>query len=806
MKIYNKILHLLFVTTILFASCQQEEYDCSVPLTGETITLNFISDPMQQYNVTTRSSDVKNDDEKRINRLYVFFFAPDGNYLTGGYLTGYPTAPEDGGYYATGEGVNTLKIDKNNFTNMSDAKQATIYVVANVEPTLFSKDENEDGRPDNIKNLSDLETLVYTPTNTVSTGLPIDGMPMVGKKNIDLTGETGSEQERTIEMKALMARVDLNIQINSDNSSSTGNYPRLQLMDWTVKNLPTRVAFTAPATNTQTGDGDPAWSDWTRDITIPSQQMVYNKNGQATLSFYMFENMQNADNSNFKGYPEKIEEYQKQRYKPQLANANATAIILHGFYSTYNEDGTGSATYEVRYTLYLGNNHTDNFQVERNHQYKNNITIKGLLSQDSETGEYTFDARVDVEQDDNEFYFTILRERNHDAHFCVTPMDVYFFEEGNPTMEVVLGEVNDETGEVTNVPTWIGLERVSATDMAAGTLSNSDFNDESKYINAGALFTAGHGKRKYFTTNLVDELKKREMLTSTRDRIYFYLDENLSDTDDRSATVTLLYKNGDKKKHRTFQIEQAHLLAVTYTETQKGGDGQEHTIYMEQYEEYLDHYDPLDKYNTEQIYEGLPWAREDSDIATKDIGTLYYPSGGLLPSAYNDSYNNYYDGWEYTSYVVSERDKEQQVMTLNDRPKSAFQYCHNKNKRKSDGIVPANYRTNLVNQIVEQSNQSKWFLPAITQMEEALRKYYLTYLEFQKDFYWSASAAKEGSGGILESEDGDRARATKIEDGVRVPSDQKESSMWENGGGNAKRTQPLRIRAFRKDLNKPDYE
>ena len=93
----------------------------------------------------------------------------------------------------------------------------------------------------------------------------------------------------------------------------------------------------------------------------------------------MYENMQNAEWKVDEGekwadpslagekglYPDSIKDYQKQRYKPYLANKNAAAVELHGFYTTYN-----GATYEVRYTLYLGANHTDNFQVKRNHQYR----------------------------------------------------------------------------------------------------------------------------------------------------------------------------------------------------------------------------------------------------------------------------------------------------------------------------------------------------------------------------------------------------------------------------------------------------
>lgn len=802
----HTILSALFLLAGL-SSCQQDEsiYTPQPAPEGEGCSLSFISDPLDELKVTTRSSDPKNDDEKRINRLYIFFFGSDGNYLEGGYLEGYGNAPEQGGYYAPGEGVTTLKIsnEASNFTNLELARNATVYAVANVDPSLFSNLDGN-GRPSNISKLSDLESLTYTPTGNLSIGLPANGMPMVGKKTIDLTSTT-NEGDRTIELKALMARIDVNIQLNSDITDN--RLPSMLLTRWTVKNVPTQVAFAEPANNNET-----SLSDETKEDIVGSErtQQIYNNQGSIAFTFYMFENRQNPKGTIT--YPNGIEEYQKQRYKPQLANENATYVEIQSEYTTYN-----NATYSVIYKLYLGSNHTNNFQVKRNHQYKNDITIKGLLGRNyTDTGtdegeKYTFDARVNVSEEANKYYIAMLRERNHDAHFCVTPMDVYLFDETNhPTIEVILGEVADGSENATNVPDWIRMEKIKAEDMAQGTVSASGFTaynkstNEGTHLATGTAWTAGNGKRAFFTTSLLNELSDKVTIDNTRDRVYFYIDENLT-LQDRSAIVTLIYKeNGTEVSRRTVEIGQVHLLPVTYTETQGGGDDQTHTIYMEQYEEYLDHYDPLDKYQTDQIYSGLPWAVAGTTLATNDIGTLRNNND----DSYQESFNNYYDGWEYTSYVVTAIDQSQRRMTLNDKPLSAFQYCHNKNKRNTEGYVPAVYefrdRLILDDYWIERSNQSKWFLPAITQMEEALETYYTTYPEFQRDYYWSASAAKEGLG-ITESEDGDRARATKVlPNGNHVSSDQQNGSIYPNGG-NAPRTEVLRIRAFRIDLEKPTY-
>ena len=819
-------------------ACVDEEYDSGIPAGGgEAGTIGFVSDPMRAYRVTSRASDAKDDDEKRINYLHIFFFDEEGEYLTGSYLTGYPDATAaEGGYYAAGEGVTVLKIanESEHFTDVGKAQRATVYAVANVDDAYF-RELDENGRPQVVTALAEaagispreaLERLTYAPEEGVSLGLPRAGMPMAGSKQIDLTkAEATEEGERIVELKALMARVDVNISLASEVSE--GNLPAMTLVEWKAKNLPTRARIGEPPADSTTGTG---WTDWgtegnPKDITTPLQRTIYNRNGEISFSFYMFENRQKKRTDYTypsEAYNPELGIDKRQNYKPWMGadTANSAAVELHAFYSTYNDDGSGSATYEVWYTLYLGANHTDNFEVKRNHQYKNDITITGLTAQAAiEGGKYTFDARVNIDEEANDFYIAMLRERNHDAHFCVTPMDVYLFADASkqPTVEVILGEVPDgsEVPTAGTVPDWIRMEKIPAADMQAGTVA-----DESKQLIAGANFTAGHGKRKWFTTSLLGELSSKVTIDESRDRVYFYLDENIDKNpdgslkmEDRTATVTLIYKElnsttgqVEEVRRRTVEIGQTHLLPVYVYN--RDDDGNKTTlnqvIYMEQYEEYLDHYDPLDEYQNEQIYTGLSWANEGTPLADYEIPLLYE---GVL-NAFEDPRENYYDGCNYTSFVVNYLDEDQATMTLNEKPMSAFQYCHNKNKRRdSDGKVPASYHTLgggwLPITYYEDSNNSKWFLPGIRQMEDALTQYYTTFPEFQGDYYWSSSAAKRGITGGAQDED--RARATSIdEDGNYAESNESQSSFYPNGG-NAERTEELRIRAFRVDLEPLNY-
>lgn len=793
----------LLPAALLTVACQQDDFPgiSRSHAEGEGLTLTFSSDPMQQYKVTTRSSDAKEDEEKEIKTLHVFFFDADGNWLTGSYLTGYTGttgAIEQGGYIAPSQGTTLLKIDREGFDNKSAAKTATVYAVANVETSLF-QDLDDNGRP-KVLNQSDktplqaLQEINYRPSTFFVTTLPDTGMPMVGSKTVDLTKEeVTSDNERIIELQALMARIDVNLQIDSETSE--GNLPSMLLTSWTAKNLPVQGSFTATSTGGSTVLTDDTKRDYTDDRGV---QIIYNRQGSIELSFYMFENMQQPQGSI--SYPTDIKEYQKQRYKPNWANENATAIEFNTQYTTYN-----NATYTVRYTLYLGKNHTNNYEVQRNHQYKNNITIKGLTSQASEGGEYTYDARVNIEETGNKYYISILRERNHDAHFCVTPMDVYLFADASakPSMKVEFVDNSDLDAAHNNQP-WIRMEKIPAANMQEGTLPQGMTTDD--HLKAGNNFTAGHGKRRYFTTDLVTntlaEIGKEITIDNTRDRIYFYIDENLSDSQDRTAVVKLTYyEDGAYVSERTLDITQTHFLKVqvydrsgnrpnynrpyadnnTFGPTAMIGAGssipEDGVIYMEQYEEYLDHYDPLDKYATDQIYTGLQWGCNGERVSDEQ---------------------NYLNGLYYTREIVTKAG--QAVMDLNDVPRSAAEYCYNRNKREPNGEVYHNWGNRSWD---PHETNCKYFLPGIRQMEDALTQYYTTFPEFQGNYYWS-SAAGEDTSLFDDGTDEYRARATKVNaDGSYAESG--EGHKYPNNGGSALRTEVLRIRAFRSDLEPLEY-
>lgn len=360
----------------------------------------------------------------------------------------------------------------------------------------------------------------------------------------------------------------------------------------------------------------------------------------------------------------------------------------------------------------------------------------------------------------------MLRERDHDAHFCITPLDVYLFEEdANPKMEVSIADPESHS--------WIRMERVPAENMREGTLP-AGMSTETHLATGkkdGKEWTAGNGKRRYFTTDLVTNTLANNTeytINTSRDRIYFYLDENLS-TKDRTATVNISYTDDKTKtpRTRTIEIVQHGLLPVQwYNEGELQG-----TIYVEAYEEYISHYDPLNEFEGNYIYDGLEWGCNGITLAYTQIDDQW---------TLGDKH-----GAAATQRIISRAGQSE--MNLNEKPGSAAEYCYNKNKRNDSGIVQG------------MTNSSGWFLPGISQLESILTTYYNTYTEFQNNFYWSSAAGKKRIlGGLDYYEDSGYARATKaLPDGSYAESDWDDIYTNENGTtGKAPRIDVrLRIRA-----------
>lgn len=774
MKYNNYIGHIAVVCWMLLfvSSCSGEWSESSIGnLNPGDVALQWIPANMAIHQVNTRGTDPKTAAEQQINNIHVFVFDKDGNYLTAQGNDAFQG-------YRYQEGNSTMVFNRDMFNQSTqDPSQAKVFVLANMPKTTFT-DGNNDGRPDEIDDMSELQSFVFN-LPVFSATLPEDGLPMAAWNDVDLSpSPEGSTSVRvhTMQLKSLMARIDLNFTLEPAQTSGSKLYPSLRFDRIGVGNFPSGGTVAPQLEDENVKETD----DKNLRIELKSADIEgvsdftghYIREGEPQmLTLYMFEHARLAKELSeafpeTENYPANISEADKQRYKNWLAKEDAAYIELEGIYTNHN-----NYMYKVTYRLYPGADAIDDFTIKNNCQYKNNITVSGITV-NNQGSEALLDTRVNIDTQANPYFIEMLREREHDAHFCVTPMDIYIYEGGSVTVEIENPDNNK----------WIRMEP----------------------INRAAQF-AGDGKRDYFTVDLLDDLDKKsnskfctvtypqEHSGTYEERIYFYIDENVpqegitEDGDDvpaREAKLRITYKRpegeeGTQEYSREIPIQQAGMKAVyfnKYTDGNFSGAYRDaYYFYIENYEEYLEHYDGKDQYV--DVQEGLSWG-------------LFDIESGLGVGDWEPFYQYMSWGWKNTMQIMQkyrETGSYEGELTLNDTPSGAAEYCYNKNKRNTNGKV----------------EEARWYLPTISELEYALEKYYGVYDVFQDKWYWSSNPGAAGSSGD-KGENAKYARATRIKydpsdkeaiDGyVHYPSDP--DKPYSDGlGGFADRNEAFRIRA-----------
>ena len=452
-----------------------------------------------------------------------------------------------------------------------------------------------------------------------------------------------------------------------------------------------------------------------------------------------------------------------QRYKPEIAQPNATFVRFYGTF--YNHQGH---SFNVSYDIYVGNDNYGNFDVVRNRQYNNIITIRGIDNSSDQSNNdqaVSIDHRVNVSRT-SPIIINLRRETMLDSHFEVRPLRIRAnmkdnrFEKGIPANTAVKVEISrkDETGAKGN---WIGLER------SYGNGSNNSLYCDGE----GDYGPSSAGKRKYFTTNLtISELAGANgqtvivPVTEAGECVWIYVDECDEEAEAstdlqaiRSAEITVTYGtlNGsvfleDNSVQPVKYVINQHLLYKIQSSNDLDGNASTTDYYyIEHEEEYLYNFDAEDNYEYNQTqFEGMQWglpgaqlSYEHRAIYVKGVGLLGSTFEGILQwiigflSPYYDFYldgdsdkdvttHNITDGYDdFCPKIVSRAGIG--VLALDDKPESAVEYCYNRNKRNADGqVVSAN-----------------WYLPNILEIQEIVTKAYIQFDDFQNKYYWSSQPA-----------------------------------------------------------------
>lgn len=744
---YTKYIALL-ATLFAAVACTNFEYgvegDLNNNVEGETeITVYGNITRFSDYEVGTRAN--KTPEESYVSNMALAVFPIDDAGKIGNCVN-----------YTVRSGDNLLyTLDRSLIDEGYENKPFALYIFANLPnlPTEY------DGSLNDLLNLALSDPGITRP----STGFPMIGslgdttrdgkefvlMPMSGNR-MELPTVGGVPTDYlNIPMNAIFAKVSFEISVAADQDVDVHDPPRFEMTGYEVHNLPSTVSFNEG--KNKEGTEQPVRGEAV-SVTLSGIAEGGDEGGGSTImfDFYLPERFLTPDTTadnfsyplgenggvvvGFNSIPKKHKNF-AQRYKPLLLgdDQKATYVTIKGKYRDHHE-----YYHDVSYDIYLGADNYGDFNIKRNSQYINKLTIKGITSSADQAvnpSAVSIDHRVNVERS-SPLIISLRRESQLDAHYEVRPLRLRIAGDEVPSGATVTVEVVDPDDA-----TWVRLEKSG---------SGSD------YIENGT----SAGKRKYFTTGLVTStlagnkiltFNAGELSTEVNTTVWIYVDEATdmsaaqTSRTTRSATIRVTYSDAsgetDEKEYKLVQ-NNLHKISVV-------DDDESRDYYIECYEEYLYNYDSEDSYG-QILEEGLPWgldgvqlsskhksfkidetnsdwqasdyAKENS-LLTYDFYTWAQDSEVLTNSGISGTEARHeYAGQEFTKEIVSTAGI--QYLTMAEQAKSAVQYCYNRNKRNADGSVDV-----------------KWYLPSADELEDFIVVAYGYYEEFQDNYYWTSQPA-----------------------------------------------------------------
>ncbi|MBQ7900009.1 MAG: DUF4906 domain-containing protein [Bacteroidales bacterium] len=636
--------------------------------------------------------------------------------------------------------------------NVKNSGETSIKA-ANAATTLELGDLN-----DYSFHLDDEQTVV------TSLGDGFTGFPMIGSSSgVDLSLSVDHTNNPVqVNLQILYAKVNFSISVAPciENQNYTGVTPSFTLTGYSVHNVSKRTPYTQPTGATVSTDYAYTGED-EEDKRVGSARGTTALNGDAvSFTFYVAESRY-AHNSTLQGvYPDDswltTTHYDdlKQQYKPKIANLEtgtpsaglATYVTVSGTYKDYR--GTN---WTVDYKVYLGKDNSQNFEVDRNSEYTNYLTIKGIRNNDSyddNDQSVWVDHRVNVSTGDLAGNVRITRETLIDSHIEVRPLRVKFDPE--EYLGVLMYLPVNADGNLVN---WIGIERFTGSNNQDGTV----------YCYNGTQST---GKRKYFTTGLIGELQTKEggfgvqteentgrkyIPLDNGDCAWIYFDENPASTTRTASIVLSFIPLSGNSVSEIYEVRQSGIQTI-------GG------YKVESYEEYLHSYDSEDKFNlstspVDYSQQGLAWGLANQTIS-QDIIVSAIPFSEFLGIDFRDAIYQRYDyfhnydrpeGDTYYSYieddsgdwtqagtgtglVFTDRASANKDITIKDMgtiPENAYQYCLSKNKFRED--PDGNHTLDI-----------HWYLPDVYELQAVLAATQSAEDFGTDSYYWSSQPSYTG--------------------------------------------------------------
>lgn len=766
-----------FVALVVSAACTHSDIDDITPIkpVGSKGDLQIVGRITQYSDCEVATRSKKEGDESKVTSMGLALF-PIENGAIGDCL-----------YYDFKLGGSIVFIvDRHDavFDNYT-GKQFAMYIFANMQDAEGFPQTAEAGKGLSLEDF----TKCAAAANENVKDIPKNGFPMVGSlgntlniTGIDSDGKTLILKPAQIEgnvdglplvdgdptdnleipLKSMYAKFSFTISVKPDQEIVGNKAPRFDLEKYAVNNIPATVDSNSSTNSDNTviaTSGEVSVGSYAQGATVaefyfylPERSLSPSKALNDVLPDELKKGTYGTDvDADGNGYRDEDERYH-QRFKNKLVEGQAaTYVTITGKYTDHQ-----GHFYNVDYNIYLGGNNTDNFNVLRNTHYDNSITIRGISASDDQatnTEAISIDWRVNVERS-TPLVINLRRESLLDAHFEVRPLRLRLVGADIPTGTSATVSVLNQDGTTNNIPAWIRLEESGSTTA---------------HITSGV----SAGKRKYFTADLVTNTLKDKTsltannLTGNNQTLWIYVDENL-DTKSRAAIVRVSYAGVNKD----YKIVQNGLYKVVGADSGKD-------YYIEQYEEYLYNYDAEDSYGQTKD-EGMQWGLNGVQLSkeyksftndTDNNAWNNYLNSNILPTYdfYIEKHDgtlaraagaekiHSYAGQEFTRVIARNTDAGVKHLTMAEQPKSAVEYCYNRNKRYSNGSI----------------EKVEWYLPSADELEDFIVAAYSSFKEFQDNYYWTSQPAyirnvyyyEDGSNTfpfIVYDDNPKYARATKV--------------------------------------------
>ena len=634
---YTKYIAIL--SALLFTACATELIEPSLDLDGnDMVQLVSRVIPFSDRDVATRAN--KNDAEVNVSSIDYFIFRKDDKCI----------------FHKRVTTTDPLSIDRSS-SELANYVLTECYIISIANAPEFNVTPGE----------TTWDDVSSQTVNVSGVAIPSGGLAMIGRypedENtfIDLTA-TAPGEVLTIPMQSLFSKIVLNINVDSDQLIPGENQPlpTFTLKGAEVHNVASAVDFIG---GNESGPG--LINGTNDDIAVNTESYVIEAFGETSdggtavsFSFYLPERFLCAGTSAStfqypfgKGTAIRAEDMgYRQRYKPMLAKGfdaynstyveskdkKATYVTINGTYSDHQ-----GHSFNVSYDIYVGRDNYGNFDIVRNAQYNNNVTIRGINNssdQSADSAAVSIDHRVNVERLDP-IIVNFRRETLLDSHFEVRPLRVR-------SSRVNADGINAVKVQVVNPGTtnWMRLERSFGDGTADGSPTNA--SGQCIYINEDSN-SASYGKRRYFTYNLVDGktpgnydyslVNSTEVIlpiSQNTECCWIYVDECTATGDDvRSGIIRVSYgsyngttftpANSSDYPDLDYVINQRKLFEVTYDDPNTTAV-ENRTYRIEYEEEYLHNFDADDSYGQTE-YDGMEWGLEGV-MLSYDHEALFFKS------------------------------------------------------------------------------------------------------------------------------------------------------------------------------------